>query len=366
MGRIERVGKWASRMAVPRKIQVGNPVRAGMRWFVIAATLAGCGATPSYVASAPPVSPREVARVPVEIVPAELADPGVMNRITKRARIRVVGRAWLTLGGTSLDASDREPPLEPLEVLAETREHLRVISEDDSARVALWILRDDALPVPVTEVQLTDERGVAPTDAGVWLEAGAKIAVHRATGDRREITLTTDVVSLVGWMPSRALGAVWTFVPSVTVAPTHQLGVVAVRAAPSTDAAVLATTLTETNVAAGEARGEWRMVELRRDGTRIRGWVPVGALAPQVGEEWGTIGLGSYSTSSHTLKIDVPEGTCLFAGVDAEVVGVATKQKMRLGYAAADGWQRIMVGTPWGTSNVYLRITPPGFESCLP
>ncbi len=337
-----------------------------MRWFVMAATLAGCGATEPHVAAAPHVAPRQVVRVPVEIVPGELGDPGVMDRITKRARVRKVGRAWLTLGGASLDPSDREPPLEPLHVLAETREHLRVISEDDSARVALWILRDDALPVPVTEVQLTDERGGAPTETGVWLEPGAKIAVHRSTGDRREIAMTTDVVNLVGWVPASALGAVWTFVPPVKVPPTHQLGVVALRAAPSADAAVLATTLTETNVVAGEARGEWRLVELRRDGTRIRGWVPMPALDPQVGEEWGTIGLGSYSTSSHTLKIDVPEGTCLFAGVDAEVVGVTTKQKTRLAYAVENGWQRVMVGTPWGTRNVYLHTTPTSFESCLP
>ena len=278
----------------------------------------------------------------------------------------MIGRAWLTLGGPSLDPSDREPPHEPLHVLAETPDHVRVISEDDSARVALWILRGDALPVPVAEVQLTDERGAAPTDAGVWLEPGAKIAVHRAIDGRREIAMTTEVVNVVGWVPASALGAVWTFVPPVKVAPTHQLGVVALRAAPSADAAVVATTLTETNVVAGEARGEWRSVELRRDGLRIRGWVPVRALDSALLEDWGTIGLGSYYTTSHTLKIDVPAGTCLFAGDDGDVVGVNTKQKTRLGYAPEGEWQRVLVGTPWGTRNVYLRTTSSGFESCLP
>ncbi len=347
---------------------MARPVGPAMRWFVLTLTLAGCGGTLAPVASTPlPVTRANVVRMPVEIAAGELGDPGVMDRITKRARVRVIGRAYLTLGGPPLDSSDREPPIAPLHVLSETREQLRVISEDDSARVALWIARGDALLVPTVEVQLTDERGAAPTDAGVWLEPGAKVALRRALDRRREVTVTTDALNVVGWVRSSALGAVWTETPAAKVLATHRLAPIVLRAAPSTDAAVIARTLEDTNVVAGEARGEWRMVELRRDGLRIRGWVPDRTLDMGVGEDWGTIGLGSIYTTSHTLRIDVPPGICLFASPDGEVVGVNTKQKTRLGYPVEDGWQRALVGTPWGTRNVYLHTVPTGgFESCLP
>jgi hypothetical protein len=339
-----------------------------MRWCVIAVTLAGCRGTVAPVASAPQVAPRaKLARVPVEIVPGELADPGVMDRITKRARIRVIGRAYLTLGGAAIDPSDREPPHAPLHVIAEMRDRLRVVSEDDGARVALWILRGDALPVPTVEVQLTDQRGAAPSDAGVWLEPGAAITVHRASDGRREVAMTTEMVNVIGWVPAGALGAVWTVVPPVTIPTTHVVTAGPLRAAPSADAAVIAATREDASVVAGETRGEWRMVELRRDGLRIRGWVPARALTAGAGEEWGTIGLGSVYTSSHTMKLDVPAGTCLFAGADGEVVGVTTRQKIRLGHVPQDGWQQVLVGTPWGTRYVHLHLTPAGaFESCLP
>ncbi len=318
-------------------------------------------------------APRAVApRVAPDVVPGELADPGVVDRIARRVRVRAIGAAWVRLGAKPLPTTERDPPDQPMPVLAEQGDKVRVVAEEDGARVAVWMQREDARPAAVRATQLTDAVGHADREFGAWLEPGAELELRAQANGRREVSLVSARVRVVGWAPVAALGTVWEVPPKVALVPHHTVAEhVLIRVAPAATAAVLAETLGDVRVAAGPVRGAWREVELQGDGVRVRGFVPVADVSDGAGDDWGTIGLGTYSTVSHAVRIDVPAGSCLFeraAGDPAgDVVGVTLKQRVRLGYPAEGEWQRVRIGTPWGTYLSYLRITSTGtFESCLP
>lgn len=335
--------------------------------------IAACGGHVPTPAPAPGArtmpSPQAVGpRLAPDVVPGELGDPGILDRIPRRVRVRVIGAAWVSLGAEPIPHQERDPPSQPMPVLDEQRDKLRVVGEEDGARIAIWMQRNDARPAAVRTAQLTDGAGNADHEFGVWLEPGAELELRAQANGRREVSLVSERVRVVGWAPVAALGTVWVVPPKV-VFVTHQTIAehVMIRAAPSATATVLAETLGDLQVAAGTIRGDWREVELRRDGVRVRGFVPVADVSDGAGDDWGSIGLGSYSTVSHAIRIDVPAGTCLFEAADGGVVGVTIKQKVRLGYAAEGEWQRVRVGTPWGTYLAYLRIASTGaLESCLP
>lgn len=340
-------------------------------WATSIAVLVACGAT-ATVTPAPSPAPTPTARVlpslPPEVATGELGDPGVMERIKRHVRVREIGPSWIRLEGDALSPPERDPPSAPLAVLSETRDKLRVVSEEDAARVAIWIRRKDAKTAIVRAVQLTDALGHAARDVGVWLEPGADVLVHTTLASRREISLAGGQVHLLGWVAAKALGTVWETPPKVTFLPKAVLAAnTQILSAPSTTAGVLASVDSDVPIVADEVHDGWRKIELRRDHVQVRGFVPATAVEDVMIGEWGTIGLGTYSTSSHAIRIDVPPGICLYDRRDGEVVGVTTKQRVRLGYAAEDGWQQVRVTTGWGMHGLYLHLASADtFESCLP
>src|SRR5258705_13025916 len=98
------------------------------RLFVVACALAGCG-------GAPPPTPNAANHVDIaiaapprasfEVVPAELADPGVLDRIRHRTRVRHVGE-------TSLRPQKRPPPAPPTRESADANYVLPVINESEA------------------------------------------------------------------------------------------------------------------------------------------------------------------------------------------------------------------------------------------
>ena len=96
----------------------------------------------------------------------------------------------------------------------------------------------------------------------------------------------------------------------------------------------------------------------------MHGCAAPGACAEFTSHDVGRIGPFGKWASRMAVPRKIQVGGHVGGGMRWFVVN--TKQKTRLGYATEGGWQRVLVGTPWGTRNVYLRLALTGFESCLP
>ncbi len=302
-----------------------------------------------------------------DVVPAMLADPGVMERIPRRAWIAKLGSSRLRIDDSPNAAFQREPPKEPVTVLDVRRNSLRVISDSDGARVAMWIDAGDAAPVATVAARLTDESGDAASDAGVWIAPGARLELREPKADRHGVRVVSSSLRVTGWIAKRTIGIVWKherpeqFGPIATVAAFTTL-----RAAPDEKAAIVADTLVPLGAIPGEARGGWRLVELGVDRMRVRGFVPEASVAMRPPDESESISLGNIYTVSHTVKVEVSAGACLYDRADGEVVGVNTRTRSRLGHQRETEWQDVFVDGPWGLRTLYLRAERDSFESCLP
>lgn len=301
-----------------------------------------------------------------DVVPAMLADPGVMERIPRRVWIAKLGMSRLRFDDAPNAAFQREPPMQPVTVLDVGRKSLRVISDADGARVALWIDDGDAAPVAVVAARLTDESGKAASDTGVWVSPGARLELREPKLERHEVRVVSASLRVTGWIEKRAIGVVWTHAKPEQFGPTATVvSFTTLRAAPDEKAPIVADTLVRLGAISGDARGGWRLVELAVDRVRVRGFVPEASVENEPPHEVDSISLGNIYTVSHTVKIDVPAGACLYDRADGEVVGVNTRTRSRLGHQRDTDWQDVFVDGPWGLRTLYLRAERDSFESCL-
>lgn len=341
-----------------------------------------------------------IARVSsMDVDPAELGDDDALARMRHRVRLKRHGRAWLRgdvppISDTA-GSSDDDPIDELLPAIGESGSRIRVVTEEDGARVAVWIERRDAWESIVAPVKV-DVGGSGRGAAGVWLEAGAPIAVARARLPAarwlRSIELRDEVVELRGSVPSAFIGHVWTvphddametamagscgqgpWRPPPDRWPHLELGEGAViRAAAGSSATELATLREVLDVAVLGRDAGWAEVELRRPYVRIRGHVPASEL-----DTPGAYGFLSGSCSgrgfgmSHADRIEVPAGACLYDRANGEIAGVAIEAQVRLGERgrAGDEWSMVYVDTRWSIASLYVRDTgsdpaQPAFESC--
>jgi hypothetical protein len=363
--------------------------------FVAACALIGCGqplpssSTASATRQVAAVTPP---RADFTVVPAELADDGILDRIRHRTRVRQFGTAWLGLESAPIQAS-RAGKFDldhVLPVIGETRTKIRIVTEDDAARLAVWIARADTSKAILVPLQLSDRAGVAPPNAGVWVTIGAPVEVTTSRGARRSVRVVDTEVRVEGFAPANAIGNIWltarddrtptdldlkttrSWTPPSNARSTLRLGT-RIRAAAEPHAPVIATV--ERPDVRGRivaSAGAVRELEVVRRYARIRGFVAASDVsdAPDDLKSYGS-GSGHGFGMSHADRIDLVPGTCLFDAVEGEVVGVQLAPSTRLGHRKTDhaAWSIVYVGTVWSTATLYIRNTSddpkqPRWESC--
>jgi len=344
---------------------------------------------PPTISIAAPVLPR----AEFTVVPAELADPGILDRIPHRTRLRWFGSFWLR-------AEDVAPQVQRtgddneyvLPVIGETRTRIRVAFEDDDARMAMWIARDDTWSIAALPIELSDAAGIARRDAGVFVVRGAPLTLGEKTGERRAVQVRDELLELRGYVPDAVIAHVWitgagdqpiTFettrshhwLPDADLHTRVKLLLgTKLRIAPDGKSLVIAT-ITSPDVTAVIANnlGEYRQIEIVRPYARVLGFVSASEVT-YTADELSTHGTGTGHGfgMSHADRINVPAGTCLFDRVDGEVIGVQSKPSTRLGRRGrdADKWSQIHIGTSWTTASVFIRDQSddpqqPRWESCI-
>ncbi len=332
----------------------------------------------------------EIPRGRFEIVPAELGDPQAIDRIAHRVIVTHWALAWLIHDGTPFGSGSRTgaPGADILPVIAEQGRKIRIVVEDDHARIAVWIAREDVADTVVAPLQLADSTGGA---LAIWLAPGVPlVATDRARG-LREVAIVDDAIGATGWASAQAIGTVWvratgdrsptamrpadvpTWSPPRDPRPLVRIdraGVI--RSAPDAKAPVLvsikANELTVSVIAKGEAFSE---VEAFRPFIRVRGFVD---NARVLGPSEGVVPHGSASGHgfgmSHATRHEVAAGTCLFDRADGEVIGVTLETETRPGgQLDANRWAMVYIDTPWGVTSMYMKnlgtdAAQPVWDSC--
>jgi hypothetical protein len=326
------------------------------------------------------------------IVPADLLDDAAVARIRHRVRVRWLRRASPIHATPSEPVIAREQSTEIdriMPVIGESGTEIRVVAEDDDARLALWIDRRDAWPTLLVPVQLGDREGRVFERMGAWISTGAPIDVAFGRDRVRHVTLRDPDVVIDGWVPAAAVGNVWLAAPGDTVdlvgrriqsyapptdtrAKTQFVEHATLRASADATAPIVATVLGADVIGFINARGPWVDVEVVRRHARIRGFVRASELAP-IGEEplrIGTTG-GHGFGMSHAQRVVVAAGTCLFDAANGQVVGVQIKESTRYGERDidVDGWSRVYVNSPWAVLGFFVHDRggdpkQPVWESC--
>ena len=312
---------------------------------IFVGALIGCGAVaPAPVPTA--IAPPAVIK-PSAITMAELGDPGIVARIPQRTRV-----GWGT-GRTPIDSR----PVVP--VIGETGNRVRIVSEDDDARLAIWIDRADLLTTIVAPIRSGDRS----SDTGVWLEPGADID----TTPSGDVTLRDDKVHVTGRVRADALGTVWVGTEPSMPASSHTELVpkTKIRQAPRADAPVLAETIADVG-ASVLATGDWTEIVVQRAGARIRGYVRAVEIAHDQIEIGHGRGFGNALGISDTDRIDVPAGACFFDHENGEVIGVNLATKRRYGtLPRGTPWASVYVNTLyWGVTTVAIHQVGDTWELC--
>lgn len=328
-----------------------------------------------------PIKPVAVVAPPIvpitadyNVLPGQLGDPDVMARIPHRAYVRWGTRGVLRVGQEARGSDDDEADgYKATPVIGEGSSHVRVVSEYDDARVAVWIPRTRVAPVAIARAPLMDASGTTTGETGVWIEPGAQLEIRSRSATRPEIAIVNERLRATGYVVRAAIGVVFVKRDEPAFAPTATIVADTwIRTAPNTDAVAIARAIGALGVIAGPPHDGWRRIELRRDHVHVVGYVPVAAVLEELAEEWGTIGTGSYGTRSHYTPVPTPVGACLYDSEDGEVVGVNTKQRTRVGQRMAGAWQSVYVNTRWSGWDVFLHVVSiddknvPTYESCLP
>lgn len=345
------------------------------RRFLLLAGLTGClTSAPIQTLPTPAAAPVATAtKARYEVVPAELGDADVLARIRHRARLRRFGKASLARDAdVGLDTNSPSEIGDVVPVIGETRTRIRVVSEEDKVRFAVWIERSDVRKTVLAPTELGKGEG----DAGVWLEPGAKISAGVATGGNVRVELESDALAAFGEVPAKLVGHVWVVPPESPPAnldvhhlkawkapadPRPRVSIAAgttIRVAPDDHARALAHVRTATSAVLVGGRGAHHEVELRAPQLRVRGFVPSSSAFAEP-RRFGTFGTGRGHGfgSSHRDQVTVTAGACLFDSIDGEVAGVQLATSVRTGQlrTASTGWRMVMISTDWGIASFYVH-----------
>jgi len=369
-----------------------------VRALLVGIAVAGCGGSPPAPIVPPPAAPL-APRAEFSVVPAELLDAGILDRIPHRVRVRRFGSSWLREDESEAKRTHREGGDSDLlyPVIGETKSKIRVAFEDDHAMLAIWIAREDTWHVIAAPTQLADRDGHA---IGVWAFRGAPVHLGARVAGRREVHVRDDDIAFAGFVPDSVLTNVWVADktdPKVTFqqrswetwepAPDKRTrlkiaNTTKIRATAAEDAPAIATVTSDSVLGfLVAATGSDREIEIPRPYGRVRGHVHASEAEPT--EDLFSLhgsGTGHGFGMSHADRIDVPPGTCLYDRVEGEVVGVQAELSTRYGArhvfnpktgaAEPENWSQVYIGTSWTTASVYIRDTSddpkdPVWESCI-
>jgi hypothetical protein len=338
------------------------------------------GTTPATTAGGTvAVAPPQIPTAGYDATASELNDHTVFERMRHRVRLARDGVAYLKLDGPRVDATGEASmlavrPMYP--VLAEAPDRVRIVVEDDHARLALWVERSDLAQTTLASVQVSDATGHAPAGAGVWLGAGASLdtAERKAAAGFHEIALRSPWIRASGYVPDAALGTVWVagehegYEPTLAeddakppVATGTTLAPTTVRATPDGGGAVVAEVLKNAPVRVLTQGATWSEVEIHIPRVRVKGFVDSSKLIAGDQLDDHRVGHG-HGYGSSGSQIHVPTASCLYDAAGGAVAGLTLGDSDRYLHdlpplPKTPGWWPVIINTDWGNVTAYVHDT---------
>ncbi len=272
---------------------------------------------------------------------AVMANPAVLKDRVLLARYGNAGITPATM--VPSDHADVAPYATPFPLAQETADHVRVLVEDDDARVLVWLDRADLAWTVARPIR------VLGTDAaGVWVLPGAPLTVS-GDGDRVAVRAADVDVTIDGTIARATLSH--RFRPARRAREsTHT----ARHIARSPDGPPLLPLDHEIGVTVRDAGVPgWSLVEHRSDRLRIVGWARTSELNEGSSLSLGTGGGFGYGMSD-TARVALDAGACMFDEQGA-IVGVQLAAGERYAGHLGGGRWSVYVGTPWGLHTVIVR-----------
>lgn len=317
-----------------------------------------------------------------DVVPAELGDANIIDRLRARVVVRRWDVAYLTPDGDPIgrtnNSDDSSLDVHDVVPVIDVARKIRIAIEDDGARIAVWIARESAKTTVL-----------APTTiGGVTFRPGVPLDLGEKTARGRDVTFMDREILIRATLPAERVGLVFVAPnddpppvlgppktrswsppkdsrPRVLVAQFSTI-----YAERSLKSDVVAKLRTEDVIATRVAEyGEWIDIELHRPFVRVRGFVQADRVRPDDDRLTLSTGGGHGFGVSHAITHALPAGTCLYDRVNGEVIGTTLEARPRVGGSVAEGWAMVYVDTVWGAQRLYIKdqgddVTTPQWETC--
>lgn len=251
-----------------------------------------------------------------------------------------------------------------LVVIDEQDDALRVVSEESSTRLLLWLRASDTYQVVHSQVRLRAEpTGALDGDSGVWLMPGVAIGeIGDRAGGSIEIRYEDNCVEVGGWLAEDVLARAYQ--PAAEPEPPDDDnwlspvdGAIYDRPGGKTIATIDCPVRRT-----GNDEGGLTPIVFRDGGVMVRGFAATQAAQ---GHLFGA-GYGGFGGLGVKRRLRVPEGTCIRLEPGGPIVGRFTSDETlhdrgnEAETIARDGagW-RVPIETRWGVLPGYLREVGP-------
>lgn len=286
------------------------------------------------------------------------------SRVKRRAHVAQIGDYGLTADARlPKDMHRREGgTVDDVGVVATLGSRVRILHDDDDARMLLWIDTADLAWAIVRETRVAGKG-----DVGVWLLPGAKVTAD-GRGARLRVRATFDGdVAISGMVPAASVSKTFAWGPApAPMSDEHHAA--AIHDAPDGRPLLATPNGLWIEIIAPGTKG-WALAEHRTPTLRVRGWVRTAEFDERF--DLGRITGGSGYGMSHVRSVDVTSGTCFHAGPGGPLVGVQLYNLERYSPGNENGWWELYVGNAWGLFTVHAHATSvdaagkPVFTRCL-
>lgn len=308
-------------------------------------------------------SPAEEIRAPEYSEPSH--DPERLGEptFTHFASLGKVTGYWLKDSLRRREALRSEDEL-IVPVISVRDDRIRVVVEDGSARIAIWIERENANETVIAKVRLNQTERNSPTHTGLWLKPGTLLRRLERNRTQTRVEMFENGIRSKGWVPTAFLGRVWA-ATRVPVAPRSTVflqphSTISDRPFPNS---MMFTTSDQMPITLLQQNGDWSEIEIDTPKIYVRGFVSTQKIDALTQHEDVLVPV----PSSRSVLPGMPQGVCLFAGITDEVVGVTlvgAENARRIGK-----WWSVFVSSPLARIEVLAQdpaksATQPAWVMC--
>jgi len=246
-------------------------------------------------------------------------------------------------------------------VVDEDAATVRVLVAESGVRLLAWVDEADLHDVITRDTDVDIDGAIG--GAGATLFVGAAVKINGCDGDRCAVRTVLSGVEVAGSVPAAVLGRRFAPGPVDDDQPAGWLpSGTAIRAAPRSDAPVIAVVHEHSVRALGPPVSGWQEVEVIGDVARAHGYA-AGEVRDGDMNIYGGL-LGEEDGDAAAALVAVDAGACVYDRPGGVPVGIVTEASERSLRSAAPGWWTTTIALGGGKVDVALEGAPAHWGRC--